>query len=59
MIITNNEQNDNYNSFNKSNIDNLAFAYLRCVKYILKLYLKRLILMVFSYSLGFFVLRDQ
>lgn len=59
MIITNNEQNDNYNSFNKSNIDNLAFAYLRCVKYIFKLYLKRLILLVFSYSLGFFVLRDQ
>ena len=59
MIITNNEQNDNYNSFNKSNIDNLAFAYLRCVKYIFKLYLKGLILLVFSYSLGFFVLRDQ
>lgn len=59
MIITNNEQNDNYNSFNKSNIDKLAFAYLRCVKYIFKLYLKRLILLVFSYSLGFFVLRDQ
>ena len=59
MIITNNEQNDDYNSFNKSNIDNLAFAYLRCVKYIFKLYLKRLILLVFSYSLGFFVLRDQ
>ena len=59
MIITNNEQNDDYNSFNKSNIDNLAFAYLRCVKYIFKLYLKGLILLVFSYSLGFFVLRDQ
>ena len=59
MIITNNEQNDNYNSFNKSNINNLAFAYLRCVKYIFKLYLKRLILLVFSDSLGYFILRDQ
>lgn len=59
MIITNNEQNDNYNSFNKSNINNLAFAYLRCVKYIFKLYLKGLILLVFSDSLGYFILRDQ
>ena len=59
MIITNNEQNDNYNSFNKSNINNLAFAYLRCVKYIFKLYLKGLILLVLSDSLGYFILRDQ